>query len=1021
MRNIALVIGLIISLGLNAQVELAIQKGHSDQIMQLEYSPSGNYLASHSANNEMIIWETNHGKVLASFKLNELEKVEGFKFTEDDAQLKVKTNYGTNFFDIKNSKLTFTGEDKDTLYRRKDYFLDASEQFEVYLDDGAIKKKRIGKRFKKYKLAVKYLNAPFNALDVSIEKNRLIGVAADEVIYVYNYKGGFKLKELRGHNSEINDVRFSPDGKYFATAGKDRSIIIWETESLSPYKRLASNIFQKKTAVFSEDGFRIYVGDELGYIYEIDLGGVFPAVNVTRPNFHSVNKIRRVHNGEKVGYYIATSNNYVYYKENLAAIDPIAKYALRDYKITKSKRLILQSKFNVYQEPFAHAEVFDISPNKRKIVYTGTSEIPNVAFADIETGRVRHLYNHNNWEQWTDVEFTTDSKFISTLDSSNVLYKWKITGKRDQDILLQTDTMPFVLKNFATIDSSNIWLNTVDYGQFIYNLETRKLDKQLEDAADGLFRFENYILMGMLNNEIWVYNLETEQIHHKYKGHSDRISDLNFHPDKDIFVSASEDGTLKLWSLSKKEMIVTLIPFRNKEFVFILEDNNYLISKGAMDEIGFKHGTEYFFPEQFDLKFNRPDKVLDKLGFADEDLIEAYHKAYEKRLKKMNFTEEQLSGDFHLPDAEIKNLADIAPTTEGATQLLDLSFSDSKYALDRVNIWINEVEVKEFNLRDKNTKDFHDRVTLDLAKGRNKIEVSVLNQNGAESYKRTVVVNAEKGKNKPDLYLVTVGVSKYKQEKFDLNYAAKDALDMANTMKESPFFGNIYTKTLTDNAVTLENLAEVRPFLEQAEINDVVMIFVAGHGVLDDNYDYYFASHDMDFLDPATRGIAYEDIEALLDKIKALKKLLFLDTCHSGEVDKDDVEADTTNTENDGELIFRSAGKQIKYKDTPFGLKSTNELMKSLFTDLRRGTGATVISSSGGAEYAIEGAGFTNGLFTYALITGLSNGFADLNEDGTIMVSELQIYIRDEVIKLSKGKQTPTSRIQNNELDYRLW
>jgi len=37
------------------------------------------------------------------------------------------------------------------------------------------------------------------------------------------------------------------------------------------------------------------------------------------------------------------------------------------------------------------------------------------------------------------------------------------------------------------------------------------------------------------------------------------------------------------------------------------------------------------------------------------------------------------------------------------------------------------------------------------------------------------------------------------------------------------------------------------------------------------------------------------------------------------------------------------------------------------------------------------------------------------------MLFEIAIYIQAELNKLSNGKQTPTSSIENNELDYRVW
>jgi WD40 repeat protein len=1017
------ILSILLSFSVFGQVQLAVQKGHSDDIVLLEFSNSGKYLASLGKNNEVILWEMQHERSISSFSIDAAEDIQGMKFGVNERDFLVKTEKQTYIYNIIESSFKKEPTIVDTNYRRKDFFYHAETNFEIDIYKGMIRKKRKDrKRISKYKLAVSYLKASFMAFDVSVNQDLIVGVAEDQKIYVHDFSSGRKKKVLKGHRSAINDIRFTKDGKYFATAGKDRSIIIWETETMEMKTRLFSNVHGKRTATFSHDGNSIYVGDELGYIYEIDFLMAFPEIKVSQPNLYPVNKIIPFENEQGQSYLIASSNNFIYHKKHVFSKEPIAKYEYRDFALFKAKKRILSSAFKVYQDPFGEPTVVSVSPDKNKILYTGPSDSPNLAIADLEKGKVEHLYNYDNWASWTDLAFLTNDKFIAISDSSNVLYKWKYEDKK---YWLQTDTLSLDIKSFEPLNEDMIWINSYDYGQFIYELSSRNLREIANYQADNVFYVDKYMVIATSNNELVFFDLVTNTVFNTYKGHSNTVTDVNIHPQGGVFISSSNDGTVKLWSLEDKALIATIIPFEDKEFVFVTEDNHYLITKGAMDEIGFKSGDQYFHPDQFDLKYNRPDLVLAKLEYTDSSLIKAYKKAYQKRLRKMNFTEDQLSEEFHLPTAEITNGLEIPRNTDQDFVELDIELNDSKHKLDRLNVWVNEVAflgMQGKSLRDLDTKTHKQRIKVPLANGANKIEVSVLNQTGAESYKQRIDVTTTAGKQKPGLYLLTIGVSQHQKSEFNLEFAHKDAKDLASTFQRSTYFEYVKTKTLINDDVKLESIDEAKTFLEQADINDIVIVFVAGHGVLDDNFDYYFASYDMDFHDPAKRGIPYEKIESLLDGIKAIKKLLFLDTCHSGELDKEDIDGtkQTGDTE-DGELIFRGVRKIVELKDNPFGLKSTNELMKTLFMDLRRGTGATIISSSGGAEFSIEGGAFKNGLFTYCLIQALTTNAADLNKDRHVSVSELQIYVREQVKVLSEGRQTPTSRLQNNELDYWVW
>lgn len=470
--------------------------------------------------------------------------------------------------------------------------------------------------------------------------------------------------------------------------------------------------------------------------------------------------------------------------------------------------------------------------------------------------------------------------------------------------------------------------------------------------------------------------------------------------------------------------IVSIFMTKEGEWIIWNEKGYFSASKKGAQYVGYyvnqgKDQTARFYPfEQFDLKYNRPDIILEELGLGSEKIRNFYYKAYLKRLEKMGMSEQQLNGEIHLPQLKIVNHT---LSEDKKSVNLRFSASDDKYRLDRVNVFINDVPVYgRTGIKASKSGSFEQELKLDLAEGKNKIQLSVLNDQGVESLKESITLFTGKSGQKPDLYLVTIGTSLYKDKRFNLKYASKDAQDMVETFIRDPAYGHVYHRMLLDEQSTKENIEKLKDFLQRSNRNDVVMVFLAGHGLLDENLDYYYATYDIDFNTPALKGMLFSEIEELLDGIGALKKLLFMDTCHSGEVDKEEIEKGNTAIKKEEDVEFRSAGQGVRKKQGE-GLGNTSELVKELFSDLRRGTGSTIISSAGGAEYAMESSSWKNGLFTYCLLNGLSSQQADLNGDGTIMLSEIQTYVRNEVSRLSQGKQQPTSRLENLSLDYPIW
>jgi hypothetical protein len=434
--------------------------------------------------------------------------------------------------------------------------------------------------------------------------------------------------------------------------------------------------------------------------------------------------------------------------------------------------------------------------------------------------------------------------------------------------------------------------------------------------------------------------------------------------------------------------------------------------------------------DQFDINFNRPDTVLERLGRIDQPLLNAYKEAWTKRFKKSGIPADRLRPDFKVPELNILNAEEIpAFVNTNPVVPLRLQMKDDNAKIASYNLWINGVPL--YGKDGKKLQQLMSNIIVNdsirLSGLTNSIQVSCKNDQGVESLKEKFEIkNFVKDTTYFKTYLFCVSVSDYKDKKYSLKYARKDGRDLVNAFKKE-FGENIYIDTLFDEKATLKNILAWKKIMERTSIKDHVILYVSGHGLLDKSYDFYYATYDVDFKNPADKGLSYDEIEKLLDKIPARKKLLLMDACHSGEVDKESVaekvsqNSNATNEVKKVNVVFKSKGAGEDISNSKLGLNNSFELMQDLFTNLNNGNGTAVISAAAGNSYAYESDEWNNGIFTYCLLHGLKDLAADTDKDQRVSVSELQKFVSSEVQRLTKGAQKPTARQENLENDWLVW
>ncbi|SFN24649.1 OmpA family protein [Marinobacter pelagius] len=287
--------------------------------------------------------------------------------------------------------------------------------------------------------------------------------------------------------------------------------------------------------------------------------------------------------------------------------------------------------------------------------------------------------------------------------------------------------------------------------------------------------------------------------------------------------------------------------------------------------------------------------------------------------------------------------------------------------------------------------------TIPLSVGENTIE-AIVQYKGVDVAKKVVAITREEDRQKQignnTLWYFGVGVSEYANAMQNLDFADRDALELEKAFKaqKGRLFEDVRTKVLVNGDATARDIKiQLYDFLSQAQPEDNVVIFIAGHGVQDSNQTLYYMPHDGELKRPFT-GMAMDDFKNFLDQRPINQKALFLmDICHAGAFD---------NTDN-GRVTSEDVIKKLSY-----------------------GTATTVFSSSTGAQQSLEDERFGggHGAFTYAILQAIE-GAADKqagDENGFVSLMEMIFFTKKEVASLTNKAQQPTVPVMSGFQDYSI-
>jgi len=1022
-------------------------EGHLGGVNSVCFSPDGKYAVSGSDDGTLILWDISRGEKVSIFEGHSLSDVNSVCFSPDGQ-----------------------------------YVLSGSSDKTMILWN--IRK---GEIIQTYEGHTSYINS----VSISPDGKYALSGSQDWTIILWNLQTGAKLLTLREHSSWVKSVCFSPDGKSALSGSDDGKVILWDLMNGEKIFTMKGQSGAVNSVCFSSDGRYALSGSENGkfaiwniqtgqMIREIESGSSI--ISVCFSPDHSI--IFCCHIDEISVWSFNTNMRLLTMKGhsgmiNTVCFSPDGRYALAGSSFDNDLILWDIQKGEVIRNMAGRNSSIPsvcFSPDGNDALQ-GAIDGGGLFFLwDVHSGEeIREFYKHS--DDVTSVYFSPDGSQALSGSWDNTIKLWDVqkgieirtlkghdaavfsvcyspdgltalSGSFDKTIKLWNLQNGKVIRTFKGHTST---VNSVCYAPDGHLALSGSVDNTLKlwdiDSGQELLTFIGHsrdvtsacfspngqlALSGSADSTLRIWDIHTGKELLTLRGHTDIVTSVCFSPDGRCVLSGSRDHTMKLWDANTGEEKVTLIGIELSDWLITTPDRYFSSSIKALKYLSYRIGNQLYGFEQFDLKFNRPDLILEELGYAPDKMIESYRNAYYKRLRKMDISENMLQEDFHVPEISVLNKDSIAFSADSQIIKVKIQSEDSLYLLDRINILINDVPIFGINgidLRSFSSKSMKKEVEIVLSQGMNKIEVSVLNQVGAESLKETIYTEYQGQGAKPDLYLVTIGVSEFKQQDLNLKYSVKDGRDLVGLFtNDSNLYHQIFVDSLFNQNVTRENVLSLKQKLMNSRVDDLVILFLSGHGLLSDSLDFYYATYDMDFMHPEINGVLYDDIEGLLDGIPARKKLLMIDACHSGEVDKDELvalNAPASLTENNskkGDIkVYDYKGVGTLQQEDKLGLQNSFELMQELFTNLSRGSGAVVISAAPGKGYALEGPEWNNGVFTYAVLNGLKNNAAERDGSDGISVSELKDYVILEVEKITRGAQKPTCRRENLEVDWRVW